>query len=892
MLSVSLDRTKIRTPRFRSGLIERSELEEQLGNALESRRLVLLVAPSGYGKTAALSRQLERLPPGRAVTWISVDEEDDLQRLLSHLIEALEPLDPPWRLAPEALVDLVAGGRSREAAFAVLSAIEATDTTRGLIVLDNLHAVADARVFEFLGYLLEGLPQNWTLVIASRVEPPLALGRWRAQREVAEFDQTALGFSRKEVQDLWRHTTGREDPEQAGRLFDRTQGWAAGLCLSLEASERSATTAAKGVWHNRRHLFDYLASEVFDDLPSELQTFLLRCSVLSELTVARCGQVSGNPRAALLLEDIERRRLFVSELDGEELTLRLHDLFRDFLDERLRRLHPEEVPALLRCAAKGEADTLRRTLMYLRAGAWKEAQQDLSDAAAEMLADDKGAQVIRIVEQFPADMQASSPSLAYIRGLCAWPNYQYDVVRTSMEHAAAGFDALGQHDDAQHARAVQALALFFCGHMEDARSLSQTVRSRSMDVETETLSELLDFWYEGYHGPAEGPGRRLERVVNLLMQADSAELWFRCMPRVNILISQLIGRPGVSVQIQRLVNGVRAAIGDAHWSLQVSADLTEAWLLLWQGRFAALEAAFQKIEEDSKWLGQPAGLRIRLLTVRVMHQVSCDDRDAARASRDAVIAHASLLDCSSGLPQAFFVVALRVSVALEDWAAVRTHLPSLQVKAGRESPGIQMFARTFAALLTLQEGRIEEALTALRELATRSAVLDIAYLDALVRTRLARAELANGSPAAAWRALGPLIERVAASGNVGQVLGTGLQNLTELWLASWDGEASREGLATLGQWVETARRSKAGSQVRSLASAAAQDAGLSARELQVLALLADSQSNKLIARALNLSPHTVKRHVARILDRLDLSSRMQAADWHRAHFGNPMRFGN
>jgi LuxR family transcriptional regulator, maltose regulon positive regulatory protein len=110
MPSASLARAKIQTPRFRSGLIERSELEEQLGDALTSRRLVLLVAPSGYGKTAALSRQVQRLPPGSAVAWLTTDEDDDLQRLLSHLIEALEPLDLPWRLAPEALLE---PGRSR-----------------------------------------------------------------------------------------------------------------------------------------------------------------------------------------------------------------------------------------------------------------------------------------------------------------------------------------------------------------------------------------------------------------------------------------------------------------------------------------------------------------------------------------------------------------------------------------------------------------------------------------------------------------------------------------------------------------------------------------------------------------------------------------------------------
>lgn len=195
-------------PRFRSGLIERSELERQLGDALANRRLVLLVAPAGYGKTAALSRQLQRLPAGCAVAWVTVDEDDDLQRLLAHLIEALEPLDPPWRLAPEALLELVAQGRLREAASALLGALEATDTAKGMIVLDDVHAVADARVFEFLNQLLERLPSNWTLVIASRVEPPLALARWRAQREVAEFDETSLGFSHSEVEDLWRHATG------------------------------------------------------------------------------------------------------------------------------------------------------------------------------------------------------------------------------------------------------------------------------------------------------------------------------------------------------------------------------------------------------------------------------------------------------------------------------------------------------------------------------------------------------------------------------------------------------------------------------------------------------------------------------------------------------------
>ncbi|GAA4339695.1 hypothetical protein GCM10023165_19230 [Variovorax defluvii] len=881
MQSVGLARAKVRAPRFRSGLIGRSELENQLGEALTDHRLALLVAPAGYGKTAALSLQLERLPAGCAVAWVTADEEDDLQRFLFYLIEALEPLDPPWRLAPEAFQELAGQGRVREAATALVVTLEATAASKGLIVLDDLHAIVDARVFEFLDLVLERLPQNWTLVIATRVEPPLALGRWRARREIAEFDETALAFSRSEVQKLWRHAIGQDDPDQAQRLFERTQGWAAGLCLSLEASRRSTAQVPTSVWHNRRHLFDYLATEVLEDLPAELQVFLMRCSLLFELTAARCAQISGNPRAAELLEDIERRRLFTSVLDSDDLTLRLHDLFRDFLEERLRRLCPAEVPALLRLAAQGEADPWRRTLLYLRAGAWDEAQQNLVSVTPEALGLDNGAQVIRLIEQFPAAIQADSPFLAYVRGLCAWPDYHYGAVRSAMTQAAAGFNAVGRHADAQRARAMQALAMFFCGQMDEAHRLSRAVRAEPMERETETLTELLDFWYTAHHGPADGPARHLARMVDLLLQEPSAELWSRCIPRLGIFIS----RPGMSVQIQRLLQGARVAAGDGHGSLQANVNLMEGWLLLWQGRFTELAAALQRIEEDSHWLGQPPALRIRLLTLKVMYQVSCDETDAVRATRDAIVAQGWSMKQSGYLPLAFLAVLVMASAAIGDWQAVRKHLPSLRVEEGRENPSMQMLIRTIHAQLALQEGRMDEALATLRELVQRSAQLDTTYLDATVRTRLALAELAVGSPGAAWQALEPLIKRVGASGNVGQVLGTGVQGLTELSRASWRGAASEEGLATLQQWIDIARRVKAGAHEAAPRASAARDAGLSARELEVLALVADSQSNKLIARALDLSPHTVKRHVARVLDRLDLASRMQAAAWYRERFG-------
>jgi LuxR family maltose regulon positive regulatory protein len=352
------------------------------------------------------------------------------------------------------------------------------------------------------------------------------------------------------------------------------------------------------------------------------------------------------------------------------------------------------------------------------------------------------------------------------------------------------------------------------------------------------------------------------------------------MPRINMHIS----RPGVSTQIQRLVDGAREATGDRNWSLQSTADMLEAWLLLWQGRAAEMEAALQRIEEDTHWLGQPAGLRIRLLSLNAMYQVICDDKEAVRATCDAIVAQAASLRQCGDLSVTFLAIAVRNSAVIGDWPTVRRYLPELQADAGKENPCMQMFIRALEAHLAFQEGRVAEARATLRELAKTSAMLDTNCLDAMVRTRLALAELADASPTAAWQALEPLIERIETSGNVGQTLVMGTESLTQLSLAPWDGAASRKGLAALHRWIEVARSFKAGAQEGPRVSSAQQDAGLSARELQVLALLTQGQSNKLIARALDLSPHTVKRHVARILDRLDLASRMQAADWYRTRF--------
>src|SRR4051794_33484330 len=205
-----------------------------------SRRLVLIAAPAGFGKTAALTRLIENLRGSASVAWISADVDDDPLALLACLIAALEPLDPPWRTDPEALIGAAGGSRSDRNAVGtqLLNVLAACEVERGLIVVDDAHRISDAAVFEFLDLLLGRLPPHWGIVLASRTDPPLAsLPRLRAHGELAEFRQRELRFTLDEVRSLLPAASDASAPldrdAASQRLYQRTHGWAVGLRLAV-----------------------------------------------------------------------------------------------------------------------------------------------------------------------------------------------------------------------------------------------------------------------------------------------------------------------------------------------------------------------------------------------------------------------------------------------------------------------------------------------------------------------------------------------------------------------------------------------------------------------------------------------------------------------------------
>lgn len=913
-------RTKIQPPRRRAGLIPRPALDAQLAEVLATRRLVVLCAPAGFGKTAVLTRQIERLSDGPAPAWVSIDEDDDLQRLLECLFAALEPFDLPWRIAPEALGASVGHTRSERRAVAdeLLNMLAATDIPRGLIVLDDLHRAEDPAVFEFLDLLIERLPDHWGLVVASRFDPPLALGRLRAAGEMAEFRMADLRFDAHEVLQLGELLSpGHTRPVSEGDvelLLARTGGWAAGLRLALASVVARRPPLKSGPsegieWASSgrtmdRHVFDYLASEVLGQMPVELRDFLLRCSVLSELTPERCAAVSGDRHAAERLAEIERRELFVSVLEGTERTLRLHDLFRDFLDDRLRQEHPDEVPMLLERAAAGETDPLRRTTYLLRAHAWDAAAEVLAAEGLKLLTAGAIEPVLRIIEQFPPAVREASHTVQCMRGLAGWAQWDWAAMTQAMQRALGVAKTPVQ---SQAARAYLVIALTAGGQRATARTLLQELQVESLERDTLLIALLGQTWAAFDEDRFEDLPPLFEHQLDLLEQTDAIELWYQCVP-----IAPYVGLPGMRPLLQRFATGAIARSRLTTTTLRAIAQGLQGGLLMTVGRLDEALEVLLDAERDLRWLGRPLNASSMIHSHLAFTQCLRGEGDAALGWCEMQLEQNRRLNDEVSVVRIAFVAfcAGRIGLALgDDYKAREWFDLATEGTTRAERPSLARHRAALPGYRALVEGRIDEAIAHFERLIDNGDLVDIFGHASELQLRLVQCLMQRGRREEAARRLAPVIARHRDDREIAPILLAGTRTLSELADADWGKWLAPADVTLLQRWAGLARAYLAagatplgvsrttamargvetlvttGADIRphvpvgGAARAAADASPLSQRELEVLKHIAAGDSNKLIARALDLSPHTVKRHVANILDKLGLASRGQAAAW-------------
>src|SRR5436305_12036605 len=361
--------TKLYLPRLRPNVVSRPRLIERLNEGLH-RNLTLIAAPAGFGKTTLISQWVTSCD--RQVAWLSLDEGDsDPTRFLTYLVAALRTIAPtlgegvlgalqsPQPPPPEAMLT------------ALLNDLT-TISDDFVLVLDDYHVLDAKAVDHALTYLVEHLPPQMHLVIATREDPPLPLARLRAGGQLTELRVTDLRFTPSEAAEFLNQVMGLTlSAQDIAALERRTEGWIVGLQLAALSMQghQDVPGFIRAFAGDHRYIVDYLVEEVLQRQPEPVRRFLLQTSILDRLSGPLCDAVTGQEEGNARLEALERGNFFVVPLDDTRHWYRYHHLFAEVLSAQLLAEQPDQVATLHR-----------------RASAWYEQHGSTVDAIRHALA--------------------------------------------------------------------------------------------------------------------------------------------------------------------------------------------------------------------------------------------------------------------------------------------------------------------------------------------------------------------------------------------------------------------------------------------------------------------------------------------------------------------------
>jgi len=419
-MSTPILATKLYIPPPRPNVVLRPRLIARLNEGLHGR-LTLISAPAGFGKTTLLSEWIA----GRKwpVAWLSLDESDnDLSQFLTYLVAALQTIDNHMGAG---MLSILQSPQPLPAELFLTSLINAVAEApqQFILLLDDYHRIEARPIHNALTFLLDHLPPQMHLAIASRSDPPLPLARLRGQRRLTELRAADLRFTPDEAATFLNQMMGLDlSAADVAALESRTEGWIVGLQMAALSMQGRADTASfiRAFTGSHRFIIDYLVEEVLQRQPERVRDFLLQTSILDRLSGPLCDAVASQGDGREMLEALERGNLFVVPLDDQRQWYRYHHLFADMLQARLIKEQPDLAPVRHRRASEWyeqngfPADAIRHALA---AEDWERAARLVELAWPAMRKRRQEATMLGWVKALPDSLIRARPVLSVV---CAW----------------------------------------------------------------------------------------------------------------------------------------------------------------------------------------------------------------------------------------------------------------------------------------------------------------------------------------------------------------------------------------------------------------------------------------------------------------------------------------
>ena len=896
--------TKLYVPAPRPQLVARPRLLKRLnGEPGSGRNLTLVCAPAGFGKTTLLSEWIaerRRHHPGGRLAWLSLDEGDnDPSRFLTYVIAAFQGNDA--EIGSEA-TGLMHSGQVPPVEPALTSLINdiARSGREFILVLDDYHVIEARPIHEALVFLLDHLPSQLHLAIASRSDPPLPLARLRSRGELSEFRASDLRFTPDETGGFLNQVMGLGlSSDDVAALETRTEGWIAGLQLAaLSLREHGdASGFIQAFTGSHRFVIDYLVEEVLQRQTGEVRSFLLTTAVLDRLTGPLCEALTGVGGGSAMLEALERENLFVVPLDDRRQWYRYHHLFAEALRARVLTELPDRVPGLHRLAS----EWYERNDLAEEAVRHALAAQDFGRAAGliesvlpAMRRTRQDALVLGWLRTLPDEVVRTRPVLSVF---CAWRmlvSGELEAVEPwlqsaeqGLEAAAAGGGFLG--DPAQESVHEQELKTLPSSIALYRASLAQARGDVAATAEHARnafgLTQPGDHFARGaaaaFMGLASWAQGDLETAVRTFSGAmaslhEAGNLTDELSSTI-LLADMWIARGQLQEARRIYERALMQAAAQGEPVPRATAEL-HAGLSELECEFDALESATQHLQTSTA-LGRRVapltehGYRWFIAMARVREAE--ENPDGAIESLE----EAERLYLRGFFPEVRPIAALKARVRIrqgqlpDGWEWAR----SCGLSAAGELSYLREFEHmTLARLLLAQyrlrpaESTLDEAVGLLHRLlrAAEASGRNASAYEILVLQALALA--AQGKSLPALVPLGRALEEAGPEGYVRLFLDEGAP------MADLLHEARQQGIASGFTGRLLRAFGKGDDETVAAATPDPVAAGLSRRELEVLRLLGTPLSGPEIARELFVSVNTLRTHTKHIFAKLEVNGRPAA----------------